>query len=311
MKRMRDLGEINRDLPFASAAEVAVVVDPLTSGYLRLEDTLHPQVIQRAKRDWVRLGAPHELVSLDDYAGGGGGPYKMVIFANLLNITPQVRQKLHGRLARERSLALWQYAPGYLDEDRYDVAGIGALTGFDVRPVDRPSTAPAVRLTAARLGAAALPRGAEFAAALPLAPVFEIAGLGQIAGAGDILGVYLAGGDEEGKAALAWKQQAKGWTSVYSALPLLSVEVLRALAAVAGVHLYTDVSETLYVNGDWICLHAAEGGTHTIRLPRPARVESIVRPGLVRLEGASEIVFPLAAGETELFRIHPLETAGK
>ena len=52
MKRMLGEGRRALEVSYASAAQVAVVVDPRTSAYLRYEDTLHQMVHARAKREW-------------------------------------------------------------------------------------------------------------------------------------------------------------------------------------------------------------------------------------------------------------------
>ncbi|MCL5270075.1 MAG: beta-galactosidase [bacterium] len=309
MKRMHAEGGHPLDLPYEPAAQVAVVIDPRTPHYLRYEDTYHSIAHRFAKREWLRMGAPIEMLSLADYAAGVGGPYKMVIFTNLVKATPAERDALRARLSRDRALALWQYASGYLGEKGYDPAGIRALTGFDVKllPEKAPEKA-ALRLTARAIGKVPLPGDLSFAMPLTLDPLFTVSpGNGT-----EILGEYTAataatvaaGG---GVPSLAIKQEA-GWTSVYSALPVLSAELLRALAATAGVHLYTPAPETLYASHNWVCINAIDDGKHTIRLPGRARVKSVYPPGLVDTEATSEIEFPLAAGETALFFVTPEET---
>lgn len=103
-------------------------------------------------------------------------------------------------------------------------------------------------------------------------------------------------------------KKQKGWTSVYCAVPVLSASVLRVLAYAAGVHLYTATPEVIYADRNMVCLNAYSSGSHTIHLPAFFKVESVYPPGLFTAASTSEITFPLAAGETALFRIEP---AGK
>ncbi|MCL5270074.1 MAG: beta-galactosidase [bacterium] len=302
MKHTLAQGRRAVDLQYAPTAQVAVVVDPRTPHYLRYEDTYHPIAHQKAKREWVRMGAPIELLSLADYAAGVGGPYKMVIFTNLLRTTADERDALRARLGRERALALWQYAPGYLGDKGYDLAGIRALTGFDVKllPSDAAST-QTVRMQFMNKTRNLPASVADMTMPLPLAPLFEVA---REPGGQKILGRYAEASVPGDHIAMVMKSQ-NGWTSVYSALPVLSAELLRALAGEAGVHLYTPVPETFYASRNWVCINAMKGGRHTISLPGRSKVETVYPSGLVDAASTSTIEFPLAAGETALFLITP------
>jgi hypothetical protein len=313
MKRMREAGARSVTLPFVSTAQIAVVVDPATPNWLTHTETYHGLAHQRGKAEWARLGAPYEILSLKDYAQGLGGPYRMAIFANLLKVEPKTAKAIRRRLDKERTLAVWQYAPGYLSDGGFSVKGIERLTGFKVKRFDVKTTEPLsvkVVAQAAVGGKGALPAGAGFEIPLPLDPMFavEVDGVkdgrdGRDAGGAKIIGIYEGGEAVKNRGALAWRQGG-GHVEVYAAVPLLSVQILRALAREAGVHLYTDEPETIQANRNWVGIHAAKSGTHTIRLPRRSRVESIARPRLVA-ESAREFSFPLDAGESELFLIQP------
>jgi hypothetical protein len=64
-----------------------------------------------------------------------------------------------------------------------------------------------------------------------------------------------------------------GWTSVYSAAPIVSHEVIRGIAKAAGCHIYSDAGDVVYANRDFLVVYAANGGgTRTIRLPQKSRV---------------------------------------
>ena len=136
MKRMREAGVRSVELPFASTAQIAVVVDPATPNWLTHTETYHGLALQRGKAEWARLGAPYAIMSLKDYAQGLGGPYRMAIFANLLRVEPKTTKAIRRRLNKERTLAVWQYAPGYLSDEGYSVKGIERLTGFRIKRLD-------------------------------------------------------------------------------------------------------------------------------------------------------------------------------
>ena len=53
----------------------------------------------------------------------------------------------------------------------------------------------------------------------------------------------------------------------YSAAPQISTEVIRGIAARAGVHIYNFRDDVLYANNSFIAVHTAESGTRTLRFP--------------------------------------------
>ena len=83
-----------------------------------------------------------------------------------------------------------------------------------------------------------------------------------------------------GKAGLVVRRFAD-WTSVYSAAPLTCPGVLRALARAAGVHLYCDRDDALYVNNRYLGIHAQHGGRRTVRSPFPVIVTDLWTGDLV------------------------------
>lgn len=47
---------------------------------------------------------------------------------------------------------------------------------------------------------------------------------------------------------------------------------LRDIWEKAGVHLYIDTDDVLYIGNNWLCIHTVEGGKRTINFPFLAQV---------------------------------------
>ena len=65
------------------------------------------------------------------------------------------------------------------------------------------------------------------------------------------------------------------WRSVYTWNPDISIELLRAEYARAGVWSYLDTSDVLQLSEGALMVHAAEAGNKNIRLPHPKIVTDI------------------------------------
>ena len=59
-------------------------------------------------------------------------------------------------------------------------------------------------------------------------------------------------------------KEMDGWTSVYCAPQILRSELLASLAEYAGCHLYNKDDDVLYSNQNFVTIHAAYKGKHTL-----------------------------------------------
>jgi hypothetical protein len=108
----------------------------------------------------------------------------------------------------------------------------------------------------------------------------------------------LAGLDKPG---LVMKKQ-NGWTSIYSAAPILPAALIRGFARAAGVHIYSDAGDVVYADRNYVAIYAPGGGTRTVRLPRKGRVTDAVEEKVLA-ESSAEVVVKMAANETKILRV--------
>jgi hypothetical protein len=79
-----------------------------------------------------------------------------------------------------------------------------------------------------------------------------------------------------GKPALAVRDFG-AWRSVYCAAPYMDAQLLRGVAAYAGVHLYTGVGPVVQANQRLLMIHVGYGAPATVQveLPEPHRVTDL------------------------------------
>ena len=115
-----------------------------------------------------------------------------------------------------------------------------------------------------------------------------------------MLGTYIEGG-RPGFAI----RRFDDWTSVYIGSPGIQAEVLRALARLAGAHLYIDDGDVIvYANESFIGVHTEREADYEIRLKRRADVCEAF-DGRPVARDVDRFVEHIPAQTTRLYCLHP------
>ena len=77
---------------------------------------------------------------------------------------------------------------------------------------------------------------------------------------------------------------------------------MRGIAKFAGVHVYCDSEDVLYVGRRYITFHAASSGKKTLRFPKKCDVYEVYEDKYYG-QGVTEIEFDAYFGETKMFKI--------
>ncbi len=93
------------------------------------------------------------------------------------------------------------------------------------------------------------------------------------------------------------------WRSVYCPKPNVPPELLRRVAKEAGVHIYSETDEPLWVNRRFLGFHTATGGNRRFRLPRKVAKITELFAGKVVAGETDEFEVVLPAPATVLFLI--------
>ncbi|HID08308.1 MAG TPA: glycosyl hydrolase family protein [Armatimonadetes bacterium] len=92
------------------------------------------------------------------------------------------------------------------------------------------------------------------------------------------------------------------WTSVYSASPGVPWQILRELMRLAGVHVYVESGDNLYVDNRFIALHTVSGGVKRINLLKHATVRDLIHDRTIAVD-ASKFEIELPKFTTALFEL--------
>jgi hypothetical protein len=92
-----------------------------------------------------------------------------------------------------------------------------------------------------------------------------------------------------------------GWTSIYSIIPAMPPDLVRAIEKSAGVHIYSAANDAFYANKSYIVIHAAEAGNRSIHLPYPCDIYNAITEEKW-YQNVTDFDLSLMFGETQILR---------
>lgn len=202
-------------------------------------------LIYEGRAALARSGTGYGQYLLED-ALEGKVPAKLQVYLAAWSMTPEQRQALEGS-KRAGTTRVWCYAPGYLHPDRADVEGIREVTGFSAKVV-APGSAEVTPTGAGRALGLTEPWGPKAA----IQPLFAVD-----CAPDEALATYA-----DGSVAVAVRRGEQG-TDVFVGVPRLTPELVRVLADIAGVHLFTRGNATVWAAEAFISFQAHEAGPLT------------------------------------------------
>lgn len=216
-------------------------------------------LIYDARAALGRSGAPYGQYLLEDVIAKKV-PAKLQVYLAAYSLTPAERAAL--KQPHPNTVRAWCYAPGYIQSDRLDVNGIKDLTGFEVKPVSVVPAAVTPTEAGRKVG---LTEGWEavnsWAPKEPVTPLFS-----PVASGDEVWATYT-----DGSPALAVRRTNRG-VEAFIGLPQLTPELVRALAKLAGVHLYTEGKASVWATDGYLSFQAHEAGPLTINVGRKVAV---------------------------------------
>jgi hypothetical protein len=300
-----------------SVADIAVVMDEESFKYTGDGEPLWNALLTAQKQwEFGFIGAPWDPQLITDMGNPKLRDYKLYIFLNTFRVTPQQRDAIHARLKRNGATALWVYAAGYIG-DKLSVENMRQLTGIQVSEDNTPGELH-VDITAANAYSKPLAYGTDVNVANIIRwydhqvylkdprdpglqrdlPGFRVSPRFFVSDpAATMLGI-LAGVKKPG---LAVKKQ-QGWTSIYSAAPILPAALIRGIARAAGCHIYSDAGDVVSANGSFLSVYAPGGGSRTIHLPAAVKVVDLL-DGRTVSDKAKDFTLTLAPNQTALLSL--------
>ena len=199
----------------------------------------------------ARIGAPVDYRLAEDLADNPGD-YRLYLFPNALLADKAVVRAAQKLRARNCTI-VWTYAPGYVSRGGNSTESMRELTGMEFEKCDDGMDSAIKNCDGSVHGATGH----------PVSPLFRAKGNVEV------LGSY-PNGDCAFAAAKTGMAQSIFYGSYFLDLP-----TLRSLAKRAGVHIYSDSTDPMEANGDFVTLHTRFAGKKTVRLPKRTSVYDV------------------------------------
>ena len=274
--------KLARQTPYAS--QIAMVVDE--DSMLHLSGQSRPlamPLVYQPRDAFGCSGAPYSQLILNDVASGRITP-RLQFFLAAWSLTDSQRDGLQKNRGADVT-RVWCHAPGYIRPDGFSIEGIQEVTGFEVKKVDLASADATPTAAGKELGITD-PWGTKSR----ITPLFSV-----IPKEGDrVLATF-----SDGSAAMVVRNRPTG-TDVYLAVPAVTSPLIRALARIASVPLYTEVNAGVWADGNLASIHVMADGPLRVTMPGVGTVSDVYSGRSFGKGPAVEI--PSRKGETLLLR---------
>lgn len=280
LTRVNRIVQDAKKLPGESVAEVAVFTSAESCLHRTPERSFGNYFVEGFRQFILPyLGVPFDDYLLEDWEAvlESGRTYKAMIFLDALFVPREVRASIRSHLENNETLAIWFYAPGYIDEDGCTLNHCEKLTGIKLvkRNEKKVLFAEPVfdgehpMLLFGRYNDVESLEYAMIKAQWPedraFCPVFY---------ADDPDAEVLAVFQDEGMNTIARKTVGQG-TSLYIGAPLPTARWIREELENAGVHIYSRQEDLVYANSRYVCVTCRRAGHKEIFLPQEAEVEEV------------------------------------
>jgi hypothetical protein len=274
----------------AFSPQVAIITDEASNFYLRSSSEITAFTVGEMRQRFNAMGCPVGLYLLDDLCEGKLPPsVRLYVFLNAFRLSDQQRRQIRAQVAKEGKVALWLYAPGYVNESP-SPENLSDIVGIRVEQLDEPGStriALADKLPAWLQGA---PEAQVFGDDRKPTPRFTVPPQAGVTPLGNYEGTTQVG--------LASKQMG-AWTSIYCGGLEVSPEVLRGAARLARAHVYCDTNDVISACPGFVSIHASSAGEKVLRLPQVVAVTDLVS-GKKLGPPTARLVLEMGKGETRL-----------
>ena len=241
----------------------AVIVDDRSCFYLNLTNELLNPLVYTMRDRFARVGTAYHLYHIDDLDNPQMPDYGMYIFLNTFFLDERQRQVIAKKVMRNKNVVVWMYAPGVLTP-ALSMEAMGNLIGFKMgmelttAPLNvkvAPGSHPIIR---------DLSHSVTFGTSNAVGPHFFV----------DDPSATVLGRLPDGKAGLAVGDMGT-WISVYIAAPDVPPVILRGIARMAGVHIFSDADQTLYADEHFLAIHTSRYIDTILYLPQRTDIYDI------------------------------------
>lgn len=265
--------------------KLAVIVSESPASFLSLATEPQRSLAYLQRENLFRSGVPFDVYLDSDLDNPDMPKYKAYLFLDSIHLTNKTRRYIE-TLKNDGRVLVWIWAQGIVN-DTLSVSNVSSLCGMNIVL----SINSGVVTVQPNNG-----YGPVYGSESDFSPLLytddpSAQSLGNL-----ISPAFLAG-----RPGLSIKKNRE-WTSIYSAAPRLSPELIRVIAELAGIHAYAKGNDPVYIGQEYIGIHAKEAGIRNITLPRPAKIIDCFT-GKTIVEKSSSFSVNLDASSTGIYRL--------
>jgi hypothetical protein len=242
--------------------EVALIADEQSRNYEQSDWDISNQLLINTRHELGKSGVSFGTYLIEDFEAGRIPPCKAYIFANAFALDASRIQAIRQRLEQHAATAIWLYAPGWIHGHANNLEAMQQLTGMHiVRQDGLLGSVSNMNSTDMVWGIAA--RNLDEIKTFNISPRFVVDDPKA-----EILGNYIS----DRKPSLACKLQGKA-THIFIGDIGVTSDLLRALFAKVGVHLWSAQPLAIHAGNGLLSVHAADAGIYEIIPPRGMRLQ--------------------------------------
>ena len=254
-----------------SVAEVLVVADEVSTFYTTMNCALLRQNLYDPPYRMIKMGTPYDCIYVNDLSIVDMSRYKLVIFLNAFHLTADQRAVIKQQVITPGRTILWCSDVGQFSGAESTPEVLAEMTGINlVRSPNAALGVPQIKLKANTGGftdplvdsESGVMIGPDQASCYPVA-------------VRDPQAKSLGVSPHSGEPNLAEKI-FDGTRSVYAITASLPSRFYRELARSAGVHIYNDRDDTLYVSHDYLTVNADGAGVRSLKFPHRVNIYDAV-----------------------------------
>lgn len=302
MELMRNEHMVNYATDKNYTCDVAYIIDEdlyhnLAYDYWSNYEMMY-ELLYEQRYELTRIGVPMDYYSMTDLEEGLVPDHKVYIMLSPVEIDASEEGAINKYLKNKDKVVLWQYICGASDGKTFTAQNMSEIIGIDVTLDTEPSALGAVISNKEHWLTEGL-EGTFYGSSHSRNEVTPTAVITD--NKAEVL-AYMSEGDN--KAALAVKDMGD-WTSIFSAVPCYTTEMIRNVLEQCDIHIYSEnLNDVIFANSNYVGINCAYGGEKTIRLDGTYAVYDVFAQKTISLS-TDTIEVTMDDNSTKLYRLTP------
>lgn len=258
------------------------------------------ELLYEQRYELTRIGVSMDYYSMTDLEEGLVPDHKVYIMLSPVEVDASEEEAINKYLKNKDKVVLWQYICGASDGKTFSAKNMSEIIGMNVTLDTEPSALGAVISNKKHWLTEDL-AGTFYGSSLSRNEVTPTAVITD--SKAEVL-AYMSEGDN--KAALAVKDMGD-WTSIFSAVPCYTTEMIRNVLKKCDIHIYSDnLNDVIYANTNYVAINCSYGGEKTISLDGTYAVYDVFGQTTYSL-AADTIEVTMDDNSTKLYRLTPAD----